>query len=169
MALFKSYVFEGRKTAAKALDEVEYNNDSYLWVDHSNVAEISVNKHGHVRVHSTWAQDSNEVPGGIGFGALLGGLLGMFFGPAGVMAGAATGGTIGGLIGVGANIEFSDPVLADFADSMKPDTSALILLGDQQAIDEFSAQLDNYGVKSFLTEIDAEATEALKKAMESYK
>jgi len=62
---------------------------SYIWMEERDVAKISVNQKGHISVHSTWAQDSSFVPGGIGFGALAGGVIGMLIGPGGVMAGAA--------------------------------------------------------------------------------
>ena len=57
MTYFKSYVFDGRKTARKALDKIEDNDNSYIWMDEGDVAEISVNDNGNYRVHSTWAQD----------------------------------------------------------------------------------------------------------------
>ena len=165
MSLFKSFVFDGKNSARKALDHIEYNSDSYRWVDEGQYAEISVNKHGHYRVHSTWAQDSSTTPDGIGFGALLGGVLGILFGPAGLIAGSVTGGSIGGLIGAGTNLEFKDPVLTDFADSLLPDTSALVILGDQSTIDEFTAQLTDYETRAFVTELDNDAEEALREAL----
>ena len=70
MSYFKSFTFAGKRQAGKALDAIEDNSDNdYLWID--DVAVISVNKRGHYRVHSTWAQDSDNVAGGIGFGAIL--------------------------------------------------------------------------------------------------
>ncbi len=169
MTYFKSFVFDGKKSARKAFDKIEDSDASYLWLDEGDVAEISVNKSGNYRVHSTWAQDSSNVPGGIGFGALLGGMLGVLFGPAGMIAGAAYGGTIGGLIGADENIEFDDPILDDFAASLLPDTSALIILGDQTTVDEFTEELADYEAKSFLIELDKDAEKALKEALKEVK
>lgn len=169
MTYFKSFVFDGRKTARKAINKIEDSDNSYLWLEEGDYAEISVTKNGNYRVHSTWAQDSSNVPGGIGFGALLGGMLGVLFGPVGLIAGAATGGTIGGLLGRHANVEFNDPVLDDFAAALLPDTSALIILGDQLTVDEFSKELDEYEAKEFITELDREATEALKDLLKDVK
>lgn len=169
MSSFKSFVFEGKDTARKALDKIEYSDTSYLWLDEGDVAEISVKDNGNYRVHSTWAQDSSSVPDGIGFGALLGGLLGVLFGPAGMIAGAATGGTIGGLIGADENIDFNDPVLEDFAASLLPNTSALVILGDEVTIDEFTTELAEYEAKTFVTELDKDAEKALKKVMKEVK
>jgi hypothetical protein len=90
MSHFKAFTFLGKNEAGKALDKLEWNSDSYYWLD--DVAEVSVNKRGTYRVHSTWAQDSSNVPGGIGYGAFVGGVLGAILGPAGIAAGAALGG-----------------------------------------------------------------------------
>ena len=169
MTYFKSYVFDGRKTARKALDKIEDNDNSYIWMDEGDVAEISVNDNGNYRVHSTWAQDSSNVPGGIGFGALLGGMIGVLFGPAGLFAGAAFGGTMGGLIGADENIEFDDPILTEFASSLLPDTSALVILGDQTTIDEFTNEMAEYDAKEFVTELNKESEAALKDAMKAAK
>ena len=169
MTYFKSYVFDGRKSARKALDKIEDSDASYYWIEEGDVAEISVNKRGNYRVHSTWAQDSSNVPEGIGFGALLGGMLGVLFGPAGMIAGAAYGGSIGCLIGASNNIDFEDPLLDEFADSLLPDTSALVILGDQETIDEFTEELADYEAKSFLIELDKDAEKALKEALKEVK
>ncbi|MDX8339042.1 DUF1269 domain-containing protein [Draconibacterium sp. IB214405] len=162
MTQFKSFVFDGKNSARKALDKLEETDNSFLWLEEGDVAEISVNKKGNYRVHSTWAQDSTNVPGGIGFGALLGGMLGVLFGPVGLIAGAAYGGTIGGLIGAADNIDFDDPVLDDFAASLLPDTSALIILGEDVTIAEFTGELEEYEAKVFETELDKEVIAALK-------
>ena len=166
MTYFKSFTFEGKKSASKAFDTIEDNDDfDYVWLD--DVAEVSVNSKGTYRIHSTWAQDSSNVPGGIGFGALCGGLLGMLFGPGGALAGAAIGGSIGGLIGHHENVKFDDPVLDDFAASLAPDTSALVLLGDEATLAEFTTALAVYDVVAFETELDKDAEKALKKAMKN--
>ena len=84
---FRAFVFEGKKTARKALDTLEDRGTDFVWID--DVAEVSRSKHGAIRVHSTWAQDDSEVGAGAGFGAVTGGLIGMLLGPAGALAGAA--------------------------------------------------------------------------------
>ena len=197
MSYFKSYVFDGRKTARK----IEDSDASYLWIDEGDVAEISVSKRGNYRVHSTWAQNTSNVPGGIGFGALVGGVIGVLFGPLGLIAGAAYGGSVGGLIGASESFAFDDPSLdgvlrLDTADqqavvkrtnlhmrvvsfrsqspnepwgALLPDTSALVIIGDQATIDEFSEALAEYEAKEFVAELDEEAIEALKEQMKKAK
>lgn len=168
MIYFKAVTFSGKKTAHKVLDKLEEIATSYIWMEEGDIAKISVNQKGHISVHSTWAQDSSFVPGGIGFGALAGGLIGTLLGPGGAMAGAAIGGSMGGLIGEQNNVKFDDPALSEFSASLVNDSSALVLLGPLSAIDEFTdelAALALYEFVAFETELDEAALEALKKAM----
>jgi uncharacterized membrane protein len=136
---FKAVTFDGKRTAHKVLNAIDDSVYDYLWID--DVATISVNKSGHTKIHSTWAQDSSATGTGIGLGALTGGMIGMLFGPGGAMAGAAVAGSIGGLIGHHDNVKFDDPKLDDFAASLVNDTSALIVVGPDTIIDEFNAVL----------------------------
>jgi uncharacterized membrane protein len=168
MIKFKAVTFAGKRTAHKVLNAIEDSPTSYIWMEEGDVASISVNQKGHVKVHSTWAQDSSMVGGGIGLGALLGGLIGLFLGPAGAVAGSAVGASIGGLIGHHEYAKFDDPMLDDFSASLVNDSSALLLLGPQSAINEFTkelAALTEYEFASFETALDEAALEALKKAM----
>jgi uncharacterized membrane protein len=163
MSYFKAFTFIGKNSANDALDKLEWNDDSYYWLD--DVAEISVNKRGTYRVHSTWAQDSSNVPGGIGYGALVGGLIGSLLGPAGTAAGAAMGGSMGGLIGSAVNLEFNDPVLDTFAASLLPDTSALVIIGDLPTIAAVTAALVEYDVQIFDAVLGDDAEQALRNAL----
>ena len=165
MTYFKAFTFDGHRSARKAINKMEDANLSYIWMEEGDYAVISVNKNGHFRVHSTWAQDSSMVSGGIGLGAILGGLIGLLFGPGGAIAGAAIGGGTGGLIGASNNISFDDPALDDFAASLVPDSSALIILGPAGAIDEFTTELSEYDVQTFEKEVDDATTDAINKAM----
>lgn len=140
MINFKALTYDGKKTARKVLDAIEDSTEAYIWLD--DVALISVNKNGHTKVQSTWAQDSRNVSGGTGMGAITGGMLGLLFGPGGALAGAAVGGSIGGLIGHHENVKFDDPVLDNFAASLVNDSSALILLGDEDIVTEFAAAIE---------------------------
>ena len=167
MKYFKAFTFEGKRTANKAINKMEDMTNSYVWFDDGNVAEISVNKRGHYRVHSTWAQDDTNVSGGIGIGAILGGVIGLLLGPGGALAGAAIGGSLGGLIGNSDNVEFNDPTLADFAASLQPDTSALVIMGEENVVDEFTKELDDYDYQTFQTQVDDATIDSLKKDMKS--
>jgi len=163
MSYFKAFTFVGKSAARKALDKLQWNDDSVYWLD--DIAEVSVNKRGTYRVHSTWAQDDSTVAGGVGWGAMVGGVLGAILGPAGAVAGAAMGGSIGGLVGASINVEFNDPILDNFAASLLPDTSALVIVGDLKTVAAVTKALAEYEVKVFETELDKEAEKALRKAL----
>ena len=160
---FKAFVFDGKKTARKAFDTLEDYTPVYGWI--GDVAEISVSKHGSIRVHSTWAQDDSDVGAGLGFGAITGGLIGLLFGPGGALAGAAVGGSLGGLIGATDDVAFDDPKLDDFAASLNKDTSALILVGEEATLADFVSAVEPYGGKIIETDLDEKDIKALRKAL----
>jgi len=160
---FKAIIFDGKKTARKALDTLEDRDIDYVWID--DVAEVSKSKHGSIRVHSTWAQDDSEVGAGAGFGAITGGLLGMLFGPGGALAGAAVGGSLGALIGATDEIAFDDPRLDDFAVALNDDTSALVLVGEEATLADFVSAVEPFGGKIIETNLDEDDIKALRKAL----
>ena len=167
MAYFRAFTFAGKKTARQTFDAIEDALYTYDWYYEDDVADISVNKNGSIKVHSTWAQDSSNTPAGIGMGGILGGLIGLLFGPGGAMAGAAIGGTVGGLIGHHENVEFDDPALDDFAATLLPDTSALIYIGDEDAVAAFELALGDYDFTSFQAEVDQATIDAINAEMVS--
>ena len=165
----RAIVFDGRKTAGKALDTLE-DEGAYIWLD--EVAVVSRGKLGMIRVHSTWAQDDTATAAGIGFGTLTGALIGAMMGPAGAVAGAAgagalAGGSLGGLFGGLVNVAAEDPRLDHFAAKLKEDTSALILVSDPERAKAFVSAFEPYDnlevIETKLNEHDVNAlSEALK-------
>ena len=160
---FKAFVFDGKKTASKALDTLEDRAPTYMWID--DVAVVTRSKHGSIRIHSTWAQDDSEVGAGAGFGAVTGGLIGMLLGPGGALAGAAMGGSMGALFGATDEIAFDDPALDDFAASLAKDTSALILVGEEATLADFASAVEPFGGKVIDTGLDEKDVKALRKAL----
>lgn len=160
---FKAFLFDGKKTAGKTFDTLEDYTPVYGWID--DVAVISRSKHGSIRVHSTWAQDDSEVGAGTGLGALTGGLIGLLFGPGGALAGAAVGGSMGALIGASDEIAFDDPKLDDFAASLANDTSALILVGEEETLADFVSAVEPFGGEVVETDLDDKDITALRKAL----
>lgn len=160
---FKAFVFDGKKTARKAFDALEDYTPAYTWID--DVAEMSRSKHGAISVHSTWAQDDSEVGWGTGLGAVTGGLIGVLLGPGGALAGAAVGGSLGALLGVTDEIAFDDPRLDDFAAALDYDTSALILIGDETTLADFTSAVEPYGGKIVETNLNEDDIKALRKAL----
>ena len=160
---FKAFVFDGKKTARKALDVIEDRGTDYMWID--DVAEVSRSKHGSIRVHSTWAQDDSEVGAGAGLGAVTGGMIGLLLGPAGALAGATVGGSLGAMLGAADEITFDDPKLDDFAASLSKDTSALVLVGEETTLVDFESVFEPYGGKIIETNLNEKDIKALKKAL----
>ncbi len=134
------YMFDGKSSAEHALDEVtgRFPDAGYYWLE--DIAVISRSKSGRTRVHSTWAQDSDNVGQSGAFGALTGSLVGALFGPAGALVGLASGGALGSVTGKAINVEISDPRLEELKDNLKKNTSALVLVGDavEAFVDKFA-------------------------------
>lgn len=160
---FTAYVFDGKRTAHKALEALEDFTPAYLWID--NVAELSRSKHGSVRVHSTWAQDDSAPGAGAAIGALTAGTVGLLFGPAGAALGALAGGSLGGLIGASENLAFDDPVLDDFVASLEKDTSALVLIGEQPTLDAFGVAVGPFGGRLVQTNLNEGDVKAIRKTL----
>jgi uncharacterized membrane protein len=160
---FKAFVFNGKRTAAKALDTLEDHTPVYPWID--DAAIVSRSKLGIIRIHSTWAQDDSAIGAGTGLGAVTGALLGVLLGPGGALAGAALGGSMGALMGVTDEIAFDDPRLDDFAASLAKDTSALILVGEKVTLADFTSAVQPFGGKIIETNLDDKDVKTLKKAL----
>jgi uncharacterized membrane protein len=161
---FKAFVFKGKRTAGKALETLEDHMPVYPWID--DAAVVSRGKLGVIRIHSTWAQDDSAVGVGTGLGAVTGALLGVLLGPGGALAGAAVGGSMGAMFGVGTEVAFDDPRLDDFASSLDKDTSALILVGEQATIADFTSAVMPFGGTVIETNLDDKDVAALKKALQ---
>jgi uncharacterized membrane protein len=161
---FKAITFKGKTTAMKAFHTLEEFAPEYYWID--EVAVVSRSKFGHLRVHSTWAQDESGTSG-LGWGAFTGGLIGLLAGPGGALAGAAVGGSLGGLIGKSEDIAFDDPALDDFAAALDKDTSALILVGEEATLADFFEAVKPFGGEVIETNLNERDIKALRKVLES--
>lgn len=158
-------VFDGQRTAGKALETLEDYDPAYPWVE--DVAVLSRSKHGVMRVHSTWAQNDSAVGAGMSRGVLTGGLIGLLFGPGGAMAGAAIGASIGGLFGVSSEVLADDPWLDDMVSKLKKDTSALILVGEAPILDEYIATVQALGGAIIRKDLDEADLDALHDALKA--
>jgi len=160
---FKAFVFNGKKTAGKALETLEDHMPVYPWID--DAAVVSRSKLGFTRIHSTWAQDDSAVGVGTGMGAVTGALLGMLLGPAGAAAGAAVGGSVGALFGATDEIVFDDPRLDEFAASLAKDTSALVIVGEVATIADFTSAVQPFGGRIIETNLNEDSVKSLRKAL----
>lgn len=160
-------VFDGKKTAQKALDTLE-EETTYAerqWVDH--VAVLSRSKNGFIRVNSTWAESDDEVAVGAGFGAITGALIGATAGPGGALAGALGGGTLAGLFGASLGVAISDDRLEEFAGRLKDDTSALILVADEPTVDDFRSAFEPITGEVIETKLNEHDVKALREALKA--
>lgn len=160
---FKAFVFNGKKTAGKALDTLEDRGVDSVWTD--DVAVVSRSKNGFIRIHSTWAQDDSAVGVGTGFGAMTGAMIGVLMGPAGALAGAVAGGSLGAMFGITDEIAFDDPRLDDFASALDLDTSALVLVGEETTLADFVSAFEPFGAEIIETDLDENDVKALRKAL----
>lgn len=165
----RAIVFDGKRTAGKALDNLD-EESAINWLD--EVAVISRSKHGFIRVNSTWAQDDTALAGGIGLGTLTGALVGAMLGPAGAVAGAAgagalAGGSLAGMLGLTTEIAVGDDRLEAFAAKLKKDTSALILISDPARADEFVNAFAPYNGAVIETQLNEHDVKALKEAVKA--
>jgi len=75
------------------------------------------------------------------------------------------GGSVGALFGATDEIAFDDPRLDDFAASLEKDTSALVLVGEQATIADFTSAVVPFGGKVIETNLDDNDVKALRKAL----
>lgn len=162
---FVAAVFDGKRTAQKALDTLEDYSPSYVWVE--DVAVVSRGKLGATHIHSTWAQDDSDVAAGGGWGLVTGGLLGCLLGPGGAMAGAALGGSLGAMSGAAEELAFDDPKLDDFTEALVKDTSALILVGEKPTLADYASAVEPLGGRIIQSDLTADDIKALRKELKT--
>ena len=162
---FVAVVFDGKRTAQKALNTLEDYAPGYVWID--DVAVVSRGKLGGTRIHSTWAQDDSDVGAGAGWGLVTGGLISLLFGPGGAMAGAAIGGSLGGMGGLADEITFDDPRLDDFAAALVNGSSALILVGEKPTLADYTSAVEPLGGKIIQSDLDESDIKAMRKELKA--
>ena len=164
MATFTAYMFDGKRTAQKVLNELEDSSIAYLWID--DVAVVSKNKLGLLKIHSTWAQDEIGAAG-LGWGSITGALLGALTGPKGALAGAAMGGSLYGLMGATMDAAFDDPKLDEFGADLKNDTSALVLVTDETYLEEYESVLTPYNGTLIQTDLNEDDIDYIRKKLKT--
>lgn len=92
-------------------------------------------------------------------------MIGLLFGPGGALAGAVAGGSLGALFGLDEDIAFDDPRLDDFAASLVNDSSALILVGEEATLADFTSAVEPYGGKVVETDLNADDIKALRNSL----
>lgn len=155
---FKAYVYDGAETARGILAALRAEKPHFDRI--GEIAEVSRQKDGTIAIHSTWAQDDGATGKALGAGAvagaLAGALLSAMFSPPAVPFGAALGGSLGAGFGAVHGLSLADPRLEDFASALDRDTSALILVAEEEALAHFEPP-GGYLIQSTLSAKDIEA------------
>ena len=123
------------------------------------MAVVSRSKHGHLRVNSTWGQD-DQAGKGLGWGVVAGGLMGALAGPGGAVAGATLGGYVGAVAGAGVELALENTTLEDFAASLERDSSALILVREEETLGDFLSAVEPFGGELIETNLDEKDVKA---------
>jgi len=164
MAYFTAYLFNGKRTAQKVLEELEDSANDYMWID--DVAVVAKDKMGALKINSTWAQDEMGAAG-LGWGAFTGALLGLMAGPGGAMAGAAVGGSLYGMLGLTMDMAFDDPKLDEFGNKLQKDTSALVLVTDTENMSDYELVIEPYGGELIQTELNEDDIDYIRKKLKN--
>ncbi len=164
MAGFVAYIFEGKRTAAKAIDKLEDKTDA-AWID--DIAVISKSRWGSLNVQSSFAQDDGMAGVGAGWGIIAGGLLGMLFGPAGAAAGATVGAGAGAMAGLAESDYWKNPDLEKFANSLKDNTSAIVLIGEENTLSDLKGAIGPFDGRVIETGLDKKEIKLLAKTIKS--
>jgi len=73
------------------------------------------------------------------------------------------------LLGASDEVAFDDPRLDEFAASLTNDTSALILVGEDETLAEFVTGVEPFGGRIIETDLDEKDIKALRKALKAEK
>jgi uncharacterized membrane protein len=151
--------FDDIEQAGKALDSLrQAQRSGNLKID--DAAVIVKQESGNVEI-------KNQLDTGVKRGAIGGGLVGLlvasvFFPLAGLAIGTIGGALIGKAFGLGVDKKFVN----DVADTLKPGTSALFVLGSHGKPDAVIAALSPFQATIYQTTLPTDAVNALHEALE---
>ncbi len=74
---------------------------------------------------------------------------------------------MGTVFGAATDVALDDPRLDDFATALEKDSSAVVLVGKEAMLDDFSSAFDTYGGKVIETNLDENDVKAIRKAMKA--
>ncbi len=123
-------VFEGRFTADEALTRIQRMEDEWE-VDLNEAVVVTRDKNGVLRTRTNDELTAEGFLGGTSIGAMTGTLLGAMAGnpAAGFLAGSAVGASSGTLAGMLGQANDEDALAARVGAAMKPNSSALAMIG----------------------------------------
>jgi uncharacterized membrane protein len=133
---YVAVVFDGKRAARNALDRLQDAATPYVWIDGAAVAHQGPRGAIHVDGGLADVQSCGTARTYLDAFRLIG-PIGLLFGPEGPLAGATITAASGGLFGTAAKASMSDPRLIDVAKALTSDSSALLMVGADDALDAF--------------------------------
>ncbi len=161
-------VFEGRHTADEAL--LRLHKMSMDWeVDLDEIVVMTRDKDGVVRTRNSDTLSAVGLMGGTSLGALTGMVLGAMAGnpAAGLLAGSAVGASTGTLAGLLDQADEEDALAARVGSKLKPDTSALAMIGWTSRPTKLLNELSDFKGEVIETSLSVSDEEQLRTALGS--
>lgn len=152
--------FEGQTRAAEVLQTLERIHHERL-IDLHSAAVIIRDNSGKTTFHET--NDFNSVQG-LASGALVGGLVGLIKG--GLLGGALLGAGAGYVASKVLDLGFGDDFLREVAESLTPNSSAIVAAVEFERVDEAMRALDPFHGKILRQTLPPEQAQKLVVAME---
>lgn len=116
--------FDNKGNAQNLLDEIEHATQEGIF-DYIDAAVMIQHKDGNIQISET--VDPSTKRGAV-IGGIIGGVIGLLGGPAGAGLGAAAGAAIAGYATNRMDLGIPDEDLRSIADSLKPETSAAVVI-----------------------------------------
>lgn len=158
--------FQGRDTAAQALDELRLLQKEYL-VDLEDACVVTRDEKGDIKLHQAVNLVKSGALGGATWGALWGALVGvLFLNPlVGLVAGAAAGAGAGALGGALSDYGINDDFMKQLGASIGPQSSALFILVRKMTADKVLPELSRYSGTVLKTSLSTEQEAKLREAL----
>lgn len=163
-------VFEGRHTADEALLRLA-KMDQEWEANLDDVAVLTRDKDGVVRLRESHGMMADGFFGGGALGGAMGLLMGaMTANPAAGLLGGAIGGATGGMLGGAlSEVDAEDEFVAKVGQHMKPDSSALAVIGWTSRPTKMLNELEGLNGKVIETSLSVSDEKALREVLEKNK
>jgi uncharacterized membrane protein len=136
-----AFVFNGEQRAHEVASELKLDA-SELGMKVISTSIVTVDAKGKTKVHET-----GHGGRGTAIGAAAGGLLGLIGGPAGLLAWAVGGAVVGGVAGKHFGKAIPEEDLKALGQHMMPNTSAVLMLLEDQYAESVIDSMQGYGAK----------------------
>ncbi len=149
--------FKGSNRAQEVLDGYMTSNPQERWPYEAGI--IQRHKLGRISVYQNygldWREEDELTAAGLGLGGMTGALIGALAGPVGAAVGGSFGAAMGGIVGA-VDEDEDEPVYEVIRGKLEKDSSAILLLADDEVIDKMFAALEKLGVDSLRRRISEE-------------